>query len=571
MGFSFSNKLFGGTGSGSSLPTLTGNTGKVLTVNAGETGTEWAVGPAPAAAGSDTQVLFNDGGAIAGNAGFTFTKASAAVGITGPLTLTPTADIVPATFRAYSSGTNYIQQNQTSANAVLSGWTHAGEPFLLAGKGAGKVLTSDANGVGTWAATVALANGGTGADLSTIAKGGIVTGTGAGTVGITTVGVDGTFLKANSGAAGGVEWAAGGGGGVTNSAGANVLAKSDGTNLVASSVTDDGTLVTINTATKARATILTDGTGPALGVTATLPASPSAQVAGLSVSATGAGTAAQMQAATQSILNAGYTGAKPTYGLYAQNISLGTGNRITGGYGTFTGNVGVYGITSLGNPSGASIGVVGQGSSSGTGANVGVIGYGAHTSAGVAIGVLGTASSATGVGGYFGLNTASDPTVVNAALITDNAAVAAPIFLARDNGVVKVSIEDGGALCGNYSKTLTESSATGFVEIAVASNQVASAIIDYEIEANDGTDFQTLVGSVYVSGVNKGGTVTATVGEVGTPINAVSAGTLTNTMTVTAGTGKFTVNANAVSSLTQTTLRIKYLIRAPKPVTATSL
>jgi hypothetical protein len=171
----------------SALPATAGNDGKVLTVSTGGTATEWAAAPAPGAAGSDTQVNFNDGGVLAGNAGFTFAKASKALGLTGPLTLTPGADIVPATFRAFSSGTNHIQQNQDSSNNILSGWTHAGEPFLLAGKGAGKVLTSDANGVGTWAAA---------------------------------------------------------GLGITNSAGANVLTKSDGTNLVASSLSDSGTAVT---------------------------------------------------------------------------------------------------------------------------------------------------------------------------------------------------------------------------------------------------------------------------------------------------------------------------------------
>ncbi|MBK9968692.1 MAG: hypothetical protein IPP07_29040 [Holophagales bacterium] len=172
----------------SALPATAGNDGKVLTVSTGGTATEWAAAPAPGAAGSDTQVNFNDGGVLAGNAGFTFAKASKALGLTGPLTLTPGADIVPATFRAFSSGTNHIQQNQDSSNNILSGWTHAGEPFLLAGKGAGKVLTSDANGVGTWAAA---------------------------------------------------------GGGITNSAGANVLAKSDGTNLVASVATETAATGTI--------------------------------------------------------------------------------------------------------------------------------------------------------------------------------------------------------------------------------------------------------------------------------------------------------------------------------------
>ena len=182
-----------------------------------------------------------------------------------------------------------------------------------------------------------------------------------------------------------------------------------------------------------------------------------------------------------------------------------------------------------------------------------------------------TAGASTRVGGWFDLagNPGNWPGA--AALLADNGSVAAPIFLARDNGTTKVSIEDGGALCGNSSKTLTESSATGFLEIAVASGAVASAEIDYEVEATDTTDHQVLSGTLRVNGVNKAGTVTANIAEVGSQLSTLSTGTLTVTNTVTAGTGKFTVNANAVSSLTQTTLRIKYLVRSAKPITVTSL
>jgi hypothetical protein len=53
---------------------------------------------------------------------------------------------------------------------------------------------------------VTLAQGGTGANFSAIALGGILSGTGAGTLGITTLGTNGYVLTANSGAPGGVAW-----------------------------------------------------------------------------------------------------------------------------------------------------------------------------------------------------------------------------------------------------------------------------------------------------------------------------------------------------------------------------
>lgn len=119
-----------------------------------------------------------------------------------------------------------------------------------------------------------LADGGTEADLSAVAKGDLIVGTAAGTVGIKAVGADGTFLKANSGAAGGVEWAAGGGG-ITNGAGANVIPKSDGTNLVASAISE------------ASAGSLATSAGTALGLTATAPAATTgASQAGIGVTIT---------------------------------------------------------------------------------------------------------------------------------------------------------------------------------------------------------------------------------------------------------------------------------------------
>lgn len=60
------------------------------------------------------------------------------------------------------------------------------------------VLTSNA--------PVTMQQGGTGADFSAIAKGGLLTGTGAGTLGITVAGTNGFVLTANSGVAGGVQW-----------------------------------------------------------------------------------------------------------------------------------------------------------------------------------------------------------------------------------------------------------------------------------------------------------------------------------------------------------------------------
>lgn len=66
-------------------------------------------------------------------------------------------------------------------------------------------------------AAVTMAQGGTGADFSAIAKGGVLTGTAAGTLGITTVGTNGQVLSADSTATGGVRWIASSGTGSVTS------------------------------------------------------------------------------------------------------------------------------------------------------------------------------------------------------------------------------------------------------------------------------------------------------------------------------------------------------------------
>lgn len=107
------------------------------------------------------------------------------------------------------------------------------------------------------------------------------------------------------------------------------------------------------------------------------------------------------------------------------------------------------------------------------------------------------------------------------------------------------------------AKTLTESSATGICDIAIANNTVIGGTLFYTIDATDATDYQTLRGRVSFTAVSKAGTLTSTLG---TPeeINALSAGTLTNTCTITNGAAKITLNLNAVSSLAQTILRANF-------------
>lgn len=122
-----------------------------------------------------------------------------------------------------------------------------------------------------------------------------------------------------------------------------------------------------------------------------------------------------------------------------------------------------------------------------------------------------------------------------------------------------------------WTKALTAASATNVVSISVSSSSYVGGYVDYTVNADDGTDFQSRQGRVAFQAVNKAGTETAVVS--GTAGNAsptqdqdgsspaVSNGTLTYTWdTSTSPTNGFLLRLNAASSLTETTLNIRYRV-----------
>lgn len=143
---------------------------------------------------------------------------------------------------------------------------------------------------------------------------------------------------------------------------------------------------------------------------------------------------------------------------------------------------------------------------------------------------------------------------------TDNTVIGAT---GSDGSNAILQVTGSSKVTGQYinasTKTLTESSDTAIVDIAVAAGTVATGEFIFGIEANDATDYQTLRGRARYAVVNKSGTLTVDL-TVLEESKAVSAGTLTATCTATSGTNKITLNLNAVSSLTQTTLRALWRI-----------
>lgn len=132
-------------------------------------------------------------------------------------------------------------------------------------------------------------------------------------------------------------------------------------------------------------------------------------------------------------------------------------------------------------------------------------------------------------------------------------------ILKLTNGGSGYGVLETGVLSGSYTVYFAAGADVGFVEIPVTSNSLVGGTIEYIVEVDDGTDYQLETGILQFGAVNKAGTVmTETPTVIDAPLQVRSAGTLTVTWAATAGSAKVTLKVNAVSSLSETTLRIKF-------------
>ena len=124
------------------------------------------------------------------------------------------------------------------------------------------------------------------------------------------------------------------------------------------------------------------------------------------------------------------------------------------------------------------------------GLNVGVIGKGIYPNNGSTnIGVIGvgdnTGTTPIYIGGFFGIGVPDNPTFTSSALIADNGSKSAPIFLARANGVTKLSITSAGVL------KFDGNNATGTNTVSFGTNSPATILTApytwIDIYASDGT------------------------------------------------------------------------------------
>lgn len=240
---------------------------------------------------------------------------------------------------------------------------------------------------------------------------------------------------------------------------------------------------TVTTASRAKSTFLDTISGSSttsnfLNITGTVPASLSAVTNGVFIDITGVNSASEQN------------------GLYISGPANASGSGSSFGIQTVmkTGNgnaqVAIKGFSAgVGDTTGV------NGTSVGSGIPKGVVGI-ANCSTGCTqgIGVVGTAYNGTAnLGGWFGLSSSPPVSGVTAALVADNASIAADIFVAKDNGTVVFTIADNGyvqgtmgevALNANYTNA-TASFTSTTLSVAVVSGRTYS--FDLNLMFSDST------------------------------------------------------------------------------------
>lgn len=120
--------------------------------------------------------------------------------------------------------------------------------------------------------------------------------------------------------------------------------------------------------------------------------------------------------------------------------------------------------------------------------------------------------------------------------------------------------------------SLTSGAAANVIDIPLPTLAMTGGSVAWTIICTDGTDMQTVAGTITYSAVNKGGSYTkdietvssATPSDAITPVigwaKSLSAGTLTTAWAVTTGTNKITLQVTVTTSLTATKFLLYYTI-----------
>lgn len=423
------------------LPSLSGNTLKVLRVNAGETDVEWAT-----ASGGVSDADYGD------------------ITVSGS----------GATWTIDNNVVTYAKFQQVAALSVVGNSTNALANAAAITGTANQVLV--VNGAGTSlafgqvnlsspsAVTGTLAEGKGGTGNNTYAIGDILYASGATTLskladvsvgsylrsgGVTTAPLWSTLKLPNTATQYYIPYPA-----TANNYNESSNFQFDGTNLSIGGASSghrlniiSGTLADQKNALKIAATLTAGGTNDQIASYWTI---------------TTAGTSSTLsQVGLRIDMAAGYTGTHYSAAFVTVNSVAGTGTSITGAKANFgfttnasattTGyNIGLRGNVGNGNLNVGAYGAALIAKNSAT--NIGVLGL-----------ALNTGTSPIQVAGYFGLQNA-DPTFASAALMCDNGSQTSDIFAARDNGTTKFKVADAGnVVCSDAA--LATNATNGFLYV----------------------------------------------------------------------------------------------------------
>ncbi len=107
------------------------------------------------------------------------------------------------------------------------------------------------------------------------------------------------------------------------------------------------------------------------------------------------------------------------------------------------------------------------------------------------------------------------------------------------------------------SYTIADASATSLFTVQNVAGQMSGGVAFYQVQASDGTDYQSMVGMITYAVVSKAGTQTLVVTDVtANNAKAASSGTLTLTWTFVTGTNLATIKLQPTGSLTETTYNV---------------
>lgn len=262
--------------------------------------------------------------------------------------------------------------------------------------------------------------------------------------------------------------------------------------------------------------------------------------AGLNVAITGTNGVNQYQTAGAFSLVSS-SGVARYQGIYVITDLSSTGTQSADFSTGFSGNYGAFFQAYGANTSGDYVGSLGIADGTSQTRSKGLVGL-ARANSGFSIGVHGRAAtytSAATIGGAFDLYTSGNNPSTSAALIADNAAIAAPIFLGRDNGSTVFTVADGGNVGIGSSATSPSAIFSVQEKLIIDTN---GRLTKYNNAAP--TDGQLLVGDT-AAGYFKSATITAGTGISVT--NGAGAITIAATGAAAAASVEITLNTSGVS------------------------